>query len=44
MRNWTYVEITRWPILSRVYIGKGYAIMPATATLTTYLPWPPWGS
>jgi hypothetical protein len=28
--------------LSRVYIGKGYVITPATATVTTYLPWPPW--
>jgi hypothetical protein len=27
--------------LSRVYIGKGYEIMPATATVNTYLPWPP---
>jgi hypothetical protein len=25
MRNWTCVEITHWPNLSRVYIGKGYA-------------------
>ena len=24
-----------------VYIGKGYVIMPATATVITYLPWPP---
>jgi len=30
--------------LSRVYIGKGYAITPATATVTTYLPWPPWAA
>ncbi len=29
-----------WQALSRVYIGEVYAIMPATATLTTYLPWP----
>ncbi len=25
-----------------VYIGEGYAIMPATVTVITYLPWPPW--
>jgi len=30
--------------ISHVYIGEGYAIMPATATatVTTYLPWPLW--
>jgi hypothetical protein len=28
----------------RVYIGEGYTIMPATATVNTYLPWPPWAA
>jgi hypothetical protein len=28
--------------LSCVYIGEGYAIMPATATVKSYLPWSPW--
>jgi hypothetical protein len=28
--------------LSYIYIGEGYAIMPATVTVTIYLPWPPW--
>jgi hypothetical protein len=28
--------------LSCVYIGKGYMIMLAAATVYTYLPWPPW--
>jgi hypothetical protein len=31
-------------ILSRIYIGKGYVIMPATLTVNTYLPWPPWAA
>ncbi len=28
--------------LSCIYIGEGYSIMSATATVNTYLPWPPW--
>ena len=35
---WSHLKLH----LSYVFIGEGYTISPATATLTTYLPWPPW--
>jgi hypothetical protein len=31
-------------LLSSIYIGEGYMIMLATATVNTYLPWPPWAA